>query len=163
MLKIRNAELSDLGRILEIYRYAQDFMIKTGNPTQWGRSYPEETLIRRDIARNACKVLYDETGIHGVFALFSEPDPTYAKIENGRWLNDEPYLTIHRMAGDGQVHGLFSRAADYCKGLSRNIRIDTHGDNQVMQKCIEQNGFRKCGTISVRDGSPRLAYQWTEQ
>ena len=50
MLKIRNAELSDLGRILEIYRYAQDFMIKTGNPTQWGRSYPEETLIRRDIA-----------------------------------------------------------------------------------------------------------------
>lgn len=107
--------------------------------------------------------MYDETGIHGVFALFSEPDPTYAKIENGRWLNDEPYLTIHRMAGDGQVHGLFSRAADYCKGLSRNIRIDTHGDNQVMQKCIEQNGFRKCGTISVRDGSPRLAYQWTEQ
>lgn len=71
MLKIRNAELSDLGRILEIYRYAQDFMIKTGNPTQWGHSYPEETLIRRDIAQNACKVLYDETGIHGVFALFS--------------------------------------------------------------------------------------------
>ena len=112
MLKIRNAELSDLGRILEIYRYAQDFMIKTGNPTQWGRSYPEETLIRRDIAQNACKVIYDEMGIHGVFALFSEPDPTYAKIENGRWLNDEPYLTIHRMAGDGQVHGLFSRGAD---------------------------------------------------
>ena len=150
MLKIRNAELSDLGRILEIYRYAQEFMIQTGNATQWGRSYPEEALIRRDIAQNACKVIYDEMGIHGVFALFSEPDPTYAKIENGRWLNDEPYLTIHRVA-------------DYCKGLSRNIRIDTHGDNQVMQKRIEQNGFRKCGTISVRDGSPRLAYQWTEQ
>lgn len=116
MLKIRNAELSDLGRILEIYRYAQEFMIQTGNATQWGRSYPEEALIRRDIAQNACKVIYDEMGIHGVFALFSEPDPTYAKIENGRWLNDEPYLTIHRVAGDGQVHGLFSRAADYCKG-----------------------------------------------
>ena len=163
MLKIRNAEHSDLGRILEIYRYAQDFMIKTGNPIQWGRSYPEETLIRRDIAQNACKVIYDEMGIHGVFALFSEPDPTYAKIDNGRWLNDEPYLTIHRMAGDGQVHGLFSRAADYCKGRSRNIRIDTHADNRVMQRCIEKNGFQKCGTISVRDGSPRLAYQWTEQ
>ena len=163
MLKIRNAEHSDLERILEIYRYAQEFMIQTGNATQWGRSYPEEALIRRDIAQNACKVIYDEMGIHGVFALFSEPDPTYAKIDNGHWLNDEPYLTIHRMAGDGQVHGLFSRAADYCKGLSRNIRIDTHADNRVMQRCIEQNGFRKCGMISVRDGSPRLAYQWTEQ
>lgn len=163
MLKIRNAEFSDLGRILEIYRYAQDFMIKTGNPTQWGHSYPEETLIRRDIAQNACKVIYDEMGIHGVFALFSALEPTYAEIQEGRWLNDEPYLTIHRVAGDGQVHGLFSYIADYCKGLSKNIRIDTHGDNQVMQKCIEQNGFRKCGMISVRDGSPRLAYQWTEQ
>ena len=120
-------------------------------------------LIRRDIAQNACKVIYDEMGIHGVFALFSDPDPTYAKIDNGRWLNDEPYLTIHRMAGDGQVHGLFSLAADYCKGLSRNIRIDTHADNRVMQRCIEKNDFRKCGTISVRDGSPRLAYQWSEQ
>ena len=163
MLKIRNAEPSDLGRILEIYRYAQDFMIKTGNPTQCGHSYPEEALIRRDIAQNACKVLYDETGIHGVFALFSALEPTYAEIQEGRWLNDEPYLTIHRVAGDDQVHGLFSYIADYCKGLAKNIRIDTHGDNQVMQKCIEQNGFRKCGMISVRDGSPRLAYQWTEQ
>ena len=163
MLKIRNAEHSDLERILEIYRYAQEFMIQTGNATQWGRSYPEEALIRRDIAQNACKVIYDEMGIHGVFALFSEPDPTYAKIDNGHWLNDEPYLTIHRMAGDGQVHGLFSLAADYCKGLSRNIRIDTHADNRVMQRCIEKNGFRKGGTIAVRDGSPRLAYQWTEQ
>lgn len=163
MLNIRNAEPSDLGRILEIYRYAQDFMIKTGNPTQWGHFYPEEALIRRDIAWNACKVLYDETGIHGVFALFSEPEPTYAEIQEGHWLNDEPYLTIHRVAGDGQVHGLFSCIADYCKGLSSNIRIDTHADNRVMQRLIEQNGFQKCGIISVRDGTPRIAYQWTAE
>ena len=132
MLKIRNAELSDLGRILEIYRYAQDFMIKTGNPNQWGHTHPQEAQIRQDIDQQISKVLVDETGIHGVFALLSEPDPTYAVIEQGRWLNDEPYLTIHRVAGDGQVHGLFSRAADYCKGLSSNIRIDTHADNRVM-------------------------------
>ena len=49
MLKIRNAEFSDLGRILEIYRYAQDFMIKTGNPTQWGDDKPKTEWLIEDI------------------------------------------------------------------------------------------------------------------
>ena len=47
-------------------------------------------------------MIYDETGIHGVFALFEGAEPTYAHIEEGEWLNDEPYVTIHRLAGDGQ-------------------------------------------------------------
>lgn len=50
-------------------------------------------------------MIYDETGIHGVFALFDGAEPTYAHIEEGEWLNDEPYVTIHRLAGDGRVHG----------------------------------------------------------
>ena len=65
------------------------------------------------------------------------------------------------LAGDGQVHGLFRCAADYCKRLSANIRIDTHANNATMQRQIGKNGFRKCGIIYVSDGSPRLAYQWT--
>ncbi|MCT7729375.1 MAG: N-acetyltransferase, partial [Lactobacillus iners] len=36
MLKIRNAVKEDVPRIMEIYCYAQEFMIKCGNPTQWG-------------------------------------------------------------------------------------------------------------------------------
>ena len=35
MLQIRNAVIDDLKQILEIYKYAQDFMIRTGNPNQW--------------------------------------------------------------------------------------------------------------------------------
>ena len=42
-------------------------------------------------------MIYDETGIHGVFALFDGAEPTYAHIEEGEWLNDEPYVTIHRL------------------------------------------------------------------
>ena len=26
---------------------------------------------------------------------------------------------------------------------------------------IEKSGFKKCGIIHVRDGSPRIAYHWT--
>jgi hypothetical protein len=30
-----------------------------------------------------------------------------------------------------------------------------------MQRLIEKSGFKKCGIIHVRDGSPRIAYHWT--
>ena len=40
-----------------------------------------------------------------------------------------------------------------------NIRIDTHHDNKIMQRLLEQNGFVYCGIIFLADASPRLAYQ----
>ena len=40
MLKVRNAEPGDFSKIMQIYRYAQDSMIQSGNPSQWGHSYP---------------------------------------------------------------------------------------------------------------------------
>ena len=162
MLNIRNAAITDFERIMEIYGYAQDYMIRNGNPTQWGHFYPDAALIKSDIRQNLCKVIYDETGIHGVFALFEWADPTYSHIENGHWLNDEPYVTIHRLAGDGQVRGLFQCAVDYCKNIYRNIRVDTHADNKTLQKLAEKNGFTKCGIIYLEDGSPRIAYHWTK-
>jgi hypothetical protein len=158
MLKVRDARPEDFGRITEIYEYAREYMISCGNPTQWGHTYPSPELIKSDIRGKACKVIYDESGIHGVCALFEGAEPTYEHIELGSWLNDEPYVTIHRVAGDGQVHGLFQCVADYCRGIYSNIRVDTHRDNAVMQRLIEKNGFTKCGIIHVEDGSPRIAY-----
>ena len=29
------------------------------------------------------------------------------------------------------------------------------------QSLIEKNGFTKCGTIYVKNGTARIAYQWT--
>ena len=162
MLSIRNAEEKDFERIMEIYRSAQEYMLRSGNPNQWKRSHPAPALIREDIARHICKVVCDEVGIHGVFALLEGADPTYARIEGGRWLNDAPYLTLHRVAGDGQVHGVFRCAVDYCKTLSPNLRADTHADNKTMQHLLEKNGFVKCGTIYLASGDPRIAYQWTK-
>ena len=66
-------------------------------------------------------MIYDETGIHGVFALFDGAEPTYAHIEEGEWLNDEPYVTIHRLAGDGRVHGLFQCAAEHTRRTAPSI------------------------------------------
>ena len=39
MLTIRRAAAADQPQLMAIYRTAQEYMLQTGNPTQWGRSY----------------------------------------------------------------------------------------------------------------------------
>ncbi len=162
-MNIRTAAPADYDRIMEIYRIAQDYMIESGNPNQWGHFYPEPELIAADISEGACRVLCDEEGIHGVFAMFTEPDPTYAYIEGGAWLNDAPYITIHRVASGGERRGVVRCVMDYAKTLADNIRIDTHAQNTTMQRQLEKNGFAKCGTIYLENGDSRTAYQWTAE
>ncbi|MBQ9420502.1 MAG: N-acetyltransferase [Lachnospiraceae bacterium] len=163
MLSIRKAVPEDFPVIMDIYGIAQEYMIRSGNATQWGRSFPPEELIREDIRKGICHVICDDEGIHGVFAVCTGEEPTYQVIENGSWLNDEPYITGHRLAGDGKVHGLFSAAADYMKSLIDNVRVDTHENNKTMQHLIEKEGFVRCGIVYMADGSPRIAYQWEKR
>jgi hypothetical protein len=161
-MHIRKATLDDLDEIMEIYKSAQDFMIRTGNPTQWGRRYPTRDLIEDDIENRICHLICEGENPHGVFALLEGSEPTYEHIENGSWPSDEEYVTVHRIASDGKVHGIFRCAMAYCKGKNANIRIDTHKSNTIMQRQIEKSGFVKCGTIYVADGSARIAYQWSK-
>lgn len=158
---VRKAAIDDLDAIMEIYAIAQDFMIESGNPNQWGHAYPPKELIVSDIENGTCHLVCKGNDIHGVFAVFKGDEPTYEHIENGKWLNDDEYVTVHRIASDGRVHGIFRCAIQYLKENHTNIRIDTHSDNIIMQSQIEKSGFEKCGTIYVADGSPRMAYQWS--
>lgn len=160
---IRKATSIDIDKIIEIYKSAQDFMIRTGNPSQWGHSYPTKDIIRSDIDLEVCNLICGSDGPHGVFALFEGIEPTYENIEKGEWINDDEYVTIHRIASDGKCHGIFNCALKYCMKISDNIRIDTHRNNLIMQKLIERNSFQKCGIIYVADGSARIAYQWSKK
>ena len=160
-MHVRKALMDDLDVIMEIYSVAQDFMIESGNPTQWGRTYPGRDLIARDIDDGVCHLVCEGDEVHGVFALFDGVEASYEYIEDGQWLNDEEYLTIHRIARDGRAHGILKCAVDYCKAISDNIRIDTHNSNLVMQRQIEKNVFKRCGTVYVRDGTSRIAYHWS--
>lgn len=158
-MEIRKAKLEDLDRILEIYAYARAFMVKTGNPTQWGDGYPKRKLLIEDIGKEQLYVCERDSQIHGVFVFVIGDDPTYEIIEDGAWPNDLPYGTIHRIASDGQEKGILKLCVEFCSRQIDTLRIDTHHDNAVMQHAIEQNGFQKCGIIYAADGSPRIAYQ----
>lgn len=159
--KITPAESKDLPRILQIYERARRFMKETGNPSQWKDDFPPKSLLAADIEAGQLYTVRDAKGgaIHGVFALIIGEEPTYARIEQGRWLSDTEYGTLHRVAGDGRAHGIFDTAVSFCGEKIRHLRVDTHENNLVMQHLITKNGFQRCGIIYVEDGSPRIAYE----
>ena len=160
-MNVRIAVREDFPAMMEIYRGAQERMIFSANPSQWGRRYPTGALILADIDHAVCRVVEESGAICGVFSVFTGREPTYTNIR-GAWRNDEPYLTIHRIASNGTVHGVFRCAADYCKTLCDNIRADTHKDNSAMRHLLKSNGFVSCGIIRVADGSERIAYHWVK-
>ena len=95
----RGATRSDLPEILKIYARAREAMAAAGNPAQWGASFPPEELLKEDIDSNRLFVYLVNGELEAVFAFILGPDPTYAVIEDGQWLNDTlPYGTIHRLA-----------------------------------------------------------------
>ena len=49
-MTVRKAVKTDLPDIMAIYRGAQTYMVKTGNPTQWPVGHPPEAMIRQDMA-----------------------------------------------------------------------------------------------------------------
>lgn len=157
MYRIRKAVWADFDRILEIYRIAREFMAKTGNPTQWGTHYPPVSMLEGDIPAGNLYVVEDDL-IHGVFAYFTEPDPTYGYIEDGAWLDHSPYGTIHRVAGDGSG-GIFTAVLQFAMEQNPHVRIDTHADNKVMQHVLEKHGFQRTGIIYLEDGDPRIAFE----
>jgi RimJ/RimL family protein N-acetyltransferase len=161
-MNIRKAEYKDLDTIMKIYGHARQFMAENGNPTQWGTGNPKREVIEQDIARGVGYVCEDGDEICGVFAFILGEDPTYAVIEDGKWINDEPYGTVHRIAGAGTVKGVSAACFDWCFKQCPSLRVDTHENNKIMQHVIEKNGFVKCGRIYVADGSPRIAYQKVE-
>ena len=163
MLTIRHTTMEDLPTIMGIYKIAQDFMIKTGNPNQWMHAHPAEELVKEDIENGINRVIEEDGRICGVFALIEGKDPTYGYIEGGEWLNDDPYVTIHRIASDQTARGIFECALKYCLTYEKNVRIDTHEDNKVMQGLVEKNGFKKCGIIYLKNGSPRIAFHLAPQ
>ena len=105
----RGARHSDLEQILDIYARARKVMAASGNPTQWGDGYPPREMLEEDIDANRLFIYTVNGRLEAVFAFILGPDPTYAKIEGGKWLNDTlPYGTIHRLASAG--HYMVSRA-----------------------------------------------------
>ena len=157
---IREATPTDIPEIMKVVDAAKGIMRQSGNMQQWGEGYPSEAVIAADMERNGGFVVEDDKKIVGYFAFLQSPEPTYAKIYEGKWIDDTlPYHVVHRIASNPDTHGIFSSIMDFCFSYDTNIRIDTHRDNKIMQHVILKQGFSYCGIIYLLSGDERLAYQ----
>lgn len=156
---IRKATAEDMPALLSLYAAARVFMAKTGNPHQWGSTTPTEEQLRQDIDRGELYVAEDEAGLLGAFVFFTRPEPIYVVID-GAWRSNSSYGTLHRVASSGRRPRFFDLVADFAKAQIPHLRIDTHADNRLMQHAVMRNGFVYCGTITLANGDPRMAFEW---
>ena len=160
MRKIRHATVDDFGRIMEVLGAAKQVMRNAGNANQWIGGYPDEQAILRDMEQGGAMVVEDEGMVVAYFAFMPSPEPTYAAIYEGSWLDDTlPYHVVHRMGAVPEAKGIFASAMDYCFAHDPNIRVDTHRDNRIRQHLFTKHGFKYCGIIYLMNGDERLAYQ----
>ena len=166
-MRIEHAKVEQIDRIMEIYESARSFMRENGNKTQWSGGYPSEKLVRSDIDAGHLYVVLerdDSDRLLGVFYFRIGSDPTYEKIYEGAWQNNDEYGVIHRIAVSKDSHGrgVASFVFSHCFSLCHNIKIDTHRENLPMQRALTKNRFLPSGIIYLENGDERLAYQKTE-
>ena len=158
-MNIKLCTANEIDQIMQIYDSARAFMRENGNMNQWTNGYPSRELILGDIEQNRFYGVYDDDDLIGVFMLLIGNDPTYTKIYEGSWLNDEEYVVIHRIATVVHGKGVADACYNFALTKSNNLRIDTSSENVAMQRSLQKNGFEYCGVIYLENGDPRLAYQ----
>lgn len=154
-MEIRKAKKQDLADIMKIYEKARYFMKQNGNSEQWGEVYPPLELVEQGMDKTYLCIENDQ--IACVFYYAAEEDEEYRKI-NGRWLNDEPYAVVHRVASTGTVKGAAAYCLDWAYAQNPNIRMDTYIDNIPMQKLLEKCGFAYCGSFERLGMTGWMAY-----
>ena len=158
-MEIRKTKPEELDAVMAIYAHARVFMAEHGNGTQWGTTKPYREDVENDIKMGYSHVCVENDEIVAVFFYREAIDPTYLTIYDGAWISDAPYGVVHRIASAGAVKGAGSFCLNWAYEQCRNLRIDTHRNNIVMQNALKKNGFQYCGIIHLLDGDERLAYQ----
>ena len=158
-MEVRKSELTDLDDMMKLYEAARRFMAENGNPDQWGLTYPAKSLLEMDIATQKSYVCLEAGEVISTFFFDTGLEPTYAYIEEGQWLNDEPYGVVHRITSKQGHKGTASYCLDWCLKRCGNLRIDTHKENKPMLKLLAKSGFIQCGVIYLQNGDERVAFQ----
>ena len=159
MINIRLATTDDLDKLEDIFLAAKQTMRRDGNMHQWTEADYPICYTRKDLNNKSCYVVEDDGEITATFVLQLGEEITYKIIDNGAWLNSRPYATIHRIASNGHTKDIFGKVLQFDKQFDVDTRIDTSKDNKRMTHLIQKHNFIYCGTIYIRDGSPRDAYQ----
>jgi len=165
MTTLRKTTIEDINQVMEIIAQAKAYLMSSG-VDQWQDDYPNEEIIREDIVNGYGYVLECKGKMVGTVALSFDGEPWYDNIYDGKWITNEKFLVIHRLAVSDDVRGtdaasdIMRQAEKLCvlRGV-RSIKIDTHEDNVIMQKFIKKNGFEYCGMVILGSEGERLCFE----
>ena len=163
-MTIRKATTADIDAIMACIADAQ-VLLKSCGVDQWQDGYPTADIIRSDIARGESFVTTEGEDVVATAVISFSGEPTYKTIE-GEWKNNNPYAVIHRLAvrntsyGKGYAKAIFNYAEQLCtEGKVSDLRVDTHADNRIMQRLLDELGYKYCGVITLLSGAKRIALQ----
>ena len=164
-MELIKSNINNVEDIMEIIKKAQLYFKEQGID-QWQNNYPNEESIKLDIKENQSYVLINKDEVIATAALTFQREDVYENIQNGKWLNNEDYAAIHRIAVDDSQKGkgiagrMIEKLEKVCKDKSiYNIKVDTHEKNKSMQKLLKKSGFEYCGIIYQSEDEPRVAFQ----
>ncbi|NBU80745.1 MAG: GNAT family N-acetyltransferase [Flavobacteriaceae bacterium] len=159
----RKAIVSDMSQIWTIIQQAI-VRRKNDGSQQWQDGYPNEDVIKQDIAKGIGYVLTDDNTIIGYAAILFNDEPAYELIK-GTWLTNEEFIVVHRVAitdnyiGKGLAQKIFLFTEDLAiENKIFSIKVDTNFDNIPMLKILEKLGYSYCGEVSFR-GNARKAFE----
>ncbi len=163
ILNFRRAELKDVPDVEIILKDAVHRMLSEGKQ-QWSESYPKAEHVLADIEREVAFVLEMDGKVVAYGAVVYDGEPAYDKLQ-GKWLSDDKYVVVHRIAVSQNVQGRgvgarFINEVEHHaleKGIN-SFKIDTNFDNFAMLRLLEKCGFTYCGEVFYPRGQ-RKAFE----
>ncbi|NFR88480.1 GNAT family N-acetyltransferase [Clostridium botulinum] len=164
-MEFKKSTEEDISNIMRIINEAQIYF-REQKINQWQNDYPNIDTIKEDIKNDYSYVFLMDKQIVATLALSFDGEKTYDIIYDGKWISNNKYAVIHRMAvnnshkGNGIASKIFKNTEMICleKGV-HSIKIDTHVENKAMQNLLKKNNFHYCGIIYLEDNSKRIALE----
>jgi ribosomal protein S18 acetylase RimI-like enzyme len=160
---LRKATFLEVPVIWNILQQAIEQRKQDGSE-QWQSGYPNEQTIHDDISNGYAYVVIDNHVVIAYVAIVFGVEPAYNDI-NGKWLTNNDYAVIHRVATSNAVKGkgiatqLFTMIENLCiEQKVYSIKVDTNFDNVPMMKILDRLNYTYCGEI-FSYGALRKAYE----
>ena len=159
----RKATIFEIPQIWAILQQAIQRRKEDGS-NQWQDGYPNQDVVRKDVAASQGFVLTDRETIVGYAAVLLNDESEYARIK-GKWLSNSDFVVFHRVAlsqshlGKGLAQKIIENIEEFAKSNNIfSVKADTNHDNKAMLKIFEKLGYSYCGTVTFR-GSERKAFE----
>lgn len=164
-LNFRKTVKADVDNVMVVIKQAQDYFKEQGI-NQWQNNYPNSDTINNDIVNGHSYVLLKDDNIVATVAVSFDGESTYNNIYDGKWITNDKYAVIHRIAVDNTYKGLglsseiIKKVEELCViNNVHSIKVDTHRENLSMQRLLKKNNFEYCGIIYLLDGNERIAFE----